>query len=165
MRRVWTKWKSPLPDWRLIAVGRIGRGPEADLFNRYNDRLRPKLTVSELLEGRGAPAEIKRREGDAILATLPANAFAVALDLGARPIDSETFSALTTTWLERARPIAFLIGGAEGLDTTVMARADHTLSLGALTWPHMLVRVMLAEQLFRARAIASNHPYHRAGRP
>jgi 23S rRNA (pseudouridine1915-N3)-methyltransferase len=67
--------------------------------------------------------------------------------------------------MESARPLAFIIGGAEGLDATVMTRADHTLSLGPLTWPHMLVRVLLAEQLFRARAIATGHPYHRAGRP
>ncbi len=148
-----------------MAVGRIGRGPEADLFTRYNDRLRPKLTVVEITEGRGSPAEIKRREGEAILAALPATAFVVALDLGATAPDSERFSAQLTHWLEAARPIAFVIGGAEGLDATVMARSNHTLSLGALTWPHMLVRVLLAEQLFRARAIATGHPYHRAGRP
>ncbi len=148
-----------------MAVGRIGRGPEAELFTRYNDRLRPKLTVVELPEGRGSAAEIKRREGEAILAALPANSFVVPLDLGAAAPDSEKFSAQLTSWIELARPIAFVIGGAEGLDKAVMARADHVLSLGALTWPHILVRVMLAEQLFRARAIATGHPYHRAGRP
>ncbi len=154
-----------LTDWRLVAVGRIGRGPEADLFTRYNDRLRPTLSVHEITEGRGSPAEIKRREADGILAAIPAQAFAVALDLGAPAPDSERLAALLTGWIEAARPIAFLIGGAEGLDATIMARANHTLSLGPLTWPHMLVRVLLAEQLFRARAIATGHPYHRAGRP
>jgi 23S rRNA (pseudouridine1915-N3)-methyltransferase len=89
----------------------------------------------------------------------------VALDLGVVAPDSERFSALLTGWIEAARPIVFVIGGAEGLDRSVMARTDHTLSLGPLTWPHMLVRVLLAEQLFRARAIATGHPYHRAGRP
>lgn len=148
-----------------MAVGRIGRGPEADLFTRYNDRLRPKLSVHEITEGRGSPLEIKRREADGILAAIPSNAFAVALDLGVTAHNSERFAALLTTWIEAARPIAFIIGGAEGLDATVMARADHIFSLGALTWPHMLVRVLLAEQLFRARAIATGHPYHRAGRP
>ena len=148
-----------------MAVGRIGRGPEADLFTRYNDRLRPKLSVHEITEGRGSPAEIKRREGEAILAAIPPAAFAIALDLGVTAPDSERFSAQLTGWMEAARPMAFIIGGAEGLDSHVMARANHTLSLGPLTWPHMLVRVLLAEQLFRARAIATNHPYHRAGRP
>ncbi|MGI4802366.1 MAG: 23S rRNA (pseudouridine(1915)-N(3))-methyltransferase RlmH, partial [Janthinobacterium lividum] len=63
------------------------------------------------------------------------------------------------------RLLCFLVGGAEGLDATVMARADSSLSLGALTWPHMLVRGLLAEQLYRAQAIRTGHPYHRAGRP
>jgi 23S rRNA (pseudouridine1915-N3)-methyltransferase len=64
-----------------------------------------------------------------------------------------------------ARPLCFLIGGAEGLDRTVIARADFTLSLGRMTWPHLLVRAMLAEQIYRARSIAAGHPYHRFGRP
>lgn len=157
--------RPPLAEWRLVAVGRIGRGPEAELFNRYNDRLRPKLVVTELAEGRGSAPEIKRREADAILAALPTQAFVIALDLGSTASDSESFAARLTQWIEAARPIAFVIGGAEGLDRSVMMRADHVLSLGPLTWPHMLVRVLLAEQLFRARAIATGHPYHRAGRP
>ncbi len=150
---------------RLIAVGRLRAGPEADLFTHYNARLRPKLTVTEVAEGRGAPAEIKRREAEALLAALPPNAFVVALDLAGQAPDSEAFSTLLERWLGLSRPLCFVIGGAEGLDAPVLARADAALSLGRLTWPHMLVRVLLAEQLFRARAIASGHPYHRAGRP
>jgi 23S rRNA (pseudouridine1915-N3)-methyltransferase len=150
---------------RLIAVGRLRAGPEADLFARYNARLRPPMTVTEVPEGRGAPAEIKRREGEALLAALPPTAFAVALDLGGQTPDSEALSVVLERWLGLSRPLCFLIGGAEGLDAPVLARADASLSLGRLTWPHMLVRVLLAEQLFRARAIASGHPYHRAGRP
>jgi len=61
--------------------------------------------------------------------------------------------------------VCFLIGGAEGLDASVLARADAVLSLGPLTWPHMLARAMLAEQLYRAQAIRTGHPYHRTGRP
>jgi 23S rRNA (pseudouridine1915-N3)-methyltransferase len=68
-------------------------------------------------------------------------------------------------WLGMGRPVGFLIGGAEGLDAPVVARADATVSLGAMTWPHFLVRAMLAEQLYRARTIVSGHPYHRDGRP
>ncbi len=148
-----------------MGVGGFGRGPEADLFARYAARLRPPLAVTELAEGRGAVVEIKRREADAILAALPAGAFAVALDLGGAAPTSEALSALLDRWLESGRPVCFLIGGAEGLDARVLARADATLSLGPLTWPHMLARVMLAEQLYRARAISAGHPYHRAGRP
>ena len=150
---------------RLIAVGRMREGPEAELVQRYAARLRPSLTITETPEARGGVAEIKRREAAALLAALPDKAFAVALDMAGEMHDSETFAALLERWLGSSRPLCFLIGGAEGLDASVLARADYVLSLGRLTWPHLLVRVMIAEQLFRARSIASGHPYHRAGRP
>lgn len=150
---------------RVIAIGRLRDGPEAALFARYAARLRPPLALTEIAEARGSPAELKRREGAAILAALPDNAFVVALDLGGRAPDSEGFAALLDRWLGISRPLCFLIGGAEGLDAPVIARADHVLSLGPLTWPHFLVRAMLAEQLYRARSIAAGHPYHRTGRP
>ncbi len=150
---------------RLIAIGKLRSGPERDLFDRYNDRLRPKLVVTELPEATGAPAEIKRREGEAILAALLPQSRAIALDLGAEAPTSEALAKLLETWLATAKPLAFMIGGAEGLSAPVLARADHALSLGPLTWPHFLVRPLLAEQLYRARCIATGHPYHRAGRP
>ena len=150
---------------RVIAVGRLKDAPEAALFARYAERMRPKLTLTEIPEARGAPAEIKRREGAALLAALPGAAFTVALDLGGHAPDSTGFAALLDRWLALGRPVCFLVGGAEGLDAAVLARADVTLSLGALTWPHFLARAMLAEQLYRARSIAAGHPYHRAGRP
>jgi 23S rRNA (pseudouridine1915-N3)-methyltransferase len=150
---------------RVIAVGRLRAGPEAELFARYNARLRPPMSVVEVAEGHGAPVESKRREGEALLAALPPGGFAVALDLGGVAESSEAFAVRLERWLGQPRTLCFVIGGAEGLDAAVLARADAVLSLGPLTWPHMLVRVMLAEQLFRARAIASGHPYHRAGRP
>lgn len=150
---------------RLIAVGRQREGPEAALFARYQARLRPALVVTEIPEARGTPAEIKRREAAALLAALPEAAFAVALDCGGEAPDSARLAALLERWLGLGRPVCFLIGGAEGLDATVTARADYVLSLGALTWPHLLVRAMLTEQLYRARSIAAGHPYHRAGRP
>jgi 23S rRNA (pseudouridine1915-N3)-methyltransferase len=150
---------------KLIAVGKLRAGPAAELFERYNARLRPRLEVLEVAEGVGAPAEVKRREGEAVLAALPRDAFAVVLDLGAAAPTSEAFAGLLDGWLAAGRKPAFLIGGAEGFSAAVLARADHILSLGPLTWPHMLVRVMLVEQIYRARAIMAGHPYHRAGRP
>ncbi len=149
---------------RLIAVGKL-RGAEAELFARYNARLRPPMAVTEVAEGHGAPAECKRREGQSLLAALPSPAFAVALDSGGTAPDSAAFALLLERWLGSSRPVCFLIGGAEGLDGSVLARADAALSLGPMTWPHLLVRPMLAEQVFRAQCIASGHPYHRAGRP
>jgi 23S rRNA (pseudouridine1915-N3)-methyltransferase len=150
---------------RLIAVGRLRAGPEAELFERYNRRLRPRIAVTEVPDGHGAPAEIKRREAEALLAALPDDACAVALDQVAPALSSEQFAQRLEAWLASGQPVAFVVGGAEGLAKPVLDRANHVFSLGALTWPHMLVRVMLAEQIFRARAIASGHPYHRAGRP
>ncbi len=150
---------------RLIAIGRMRPGPEAELCARYIARLRPALTVTELPDGHGAPAEIKRREADALLAALTPDMFAVALDLGRPAPTSEGLSRALETWLGLGRPLAFLIGGAEGLAAPVLSRADHVLSLGPLTWPHLLARVMLVEQLYRARAIAAGHPYHRGSRP
>jgi 23S rRNA (pseudouridine1915-N3)-methyltransferase len=149
----------------VIAIGRLRDGPEAALFERYNVRLRPRLVVTELAEGRGEPVEVKRREGAALVSALPRQAFAVALDSGGEMPGSEALSARLEQWLATGRPVCFVIGGAEGLDASVTARADFVLSFGALTWPHFLVRAMLAEQLYRARSISSGHPYHRGGRP
>jgi len=122
--------------------------------------------LTELPEVRATnPAEVRRREGEALLAALDGNALAVALDLGGEAPSSERLAVLTARWDETGRPTAFLVGGAEGLDPSVLARADHILSLGPLTWPHFLVRGLLAEQLYRAQAIRAGHPYHRAWRP
>ena len=150
---------------QLIAVGKLRPGPERDLFDRYNARLRPALSVTEVAEGAGAPREAKRREGVALLAALPNGAHAVALDLGGDAPGSEGLARLLERWLERSRSLCFLVGGADGLDPAVTARADALLSFGPMTWPHLLVRVMLAEQLYRAQSILAGHPYHRAGRP
>lgn len=150
---------------RMIAVGRLREGPEAELFARYNARLRPQVLLTEIAEARGAPAEVKRREAAVLLAAVPESAYVIALDAGGCAPDSEELARLLERWLARNRGICFLVGGAEGLDATVLSRADYVLSLGRLTWPHFLVRAMLAEQVYRARSIAAGHPYHRAGRP
>ena len=151
---------------QLLAIGRLRNSPEADLFARYNTRLRPALVVTEFAEGRGAPAEVKRRESAALLAAMPPSAFVIVLDQGGDTPDSARLAERLDHWLGLGRPICFVIGGAEGLDAPVLARANYVLSFGPLTWPHLLARAMLAEQLYRARAIAMGHPYHRpAGRP
>ncbi len=149
----------------ILAVGRLKPGPERALYEHYAARLRPPPTVTEIAEARGSAAEVRRREGAALLAALPAGAAGVALDLGGDMPGSEAFAGLLDRLAATGRTVAFLIGGAEGLDPAVLARADHRISLGPMTWPHFLVRGMLAEQLFRAQAIRANHPYHRAWRP
>jgi 23S rRNA (pseudouridine1915-N3)-methyltransferase len=150
---------------RLIAVGKLKAGPEADIVARYAARLRPGLTIVEVPEGFGAVTEIKRREAVSLLAALPNNAFTVALDIGGAAPTSEDFARQLQAWQGSGRTLCFLIGGVEGLAAEVLARADAVLSFGKLTWPHMLVRVMLVEQMFRAHSILAGHPYHRAGRP
>ena len=134
-------------------------------MERYTQRLRPKLAMLELADGSGAPAEIKRREGEAILAALTPSSLAVALDQGGALPGSAGLARLLEGWLSSGRTLAFLIGGAEGLSAPVLARADMVVSFGPFTWPHMLARVMLAEQLYRAQSILAGHPYHRSGRP
>jgi 23S rRNA (pseudouridine1915-N3)-methyltransferase len=148
-----------------MAVGRLGDGPEAALFERYNTRLRPRLVTVEVPIARGSAPVIKRKEGAALLAALPRDPFVVPLDLGGHALDSEAFSARLGLWARLARPICFVIGGAEGLGAAVVDRADYVLSLGPMTWPHFLVRAMLAEQLYRAQSMAQGHPYHRSSRP
>lgn len=150
---------------RLVTIGRFKSGAEGALFAQYNARLRPPLELTEIPEASGSQAEARRREGAAILAALPPNALLVALDLGAAAPSSEALAQHTERWEAAARPLCFAIGGAEGLDPSVTRRAEHRLSLGPLTWPHLLVRALLAEQLFRAQCIRTNHPYHRAWRP
>jgi len=93
---------------------------------------------------------------------LPKGATAVALDAGGKQFSSEAFAARLAAWRESgAAELAFLIGGADGIAETVLTRADFILSLGAMTWPHLLARVMLLEQLYRAQQIIAGHPYHR----
>ena len=150
---------------RLLAIGKLKPGPEAALFEHYNARLRPPLAVTELPEARGSAAEVRRREGAALLAALPEGALLVAMDLGGTAPTSEALARLAERWEGTGRPLAFAIGGAEGLDPAVLARAEHLLSLGPLTWPHFLVRGLLAEQWYRVQAIRSGHPYHRVWRP
>ncbi len=151
---------------RVLAIGKAPKtAPESLLFARYAARLKPALTLTEFNDGQGSGSEIKRREAAVLLGAVTAQDFVVALDSGGQAPDSVAFSGLLTKWLESGRRVSFIIGGAEGLDAAVIARADAKLSLGELTWPHLLARAMLAEQIYRARMIAVGHPYHRAGRP
>lgn len=145
----------------LIAVGKLRAGPERMLFDRYAVRLRPKLDVREIAEAPGPGHEAKRREGAAILAAVPDGALAVAMDLAGQSMTSEAFAAQLTRWTNHPKPLVFMIGGAEGLSEQVLTRAGFRLALGPLTWPHMLARILLAEQIYRAQSIVAGHPYHR----
>lgn len=149
----------------IAAVGRLKSGPERDLYERYAGLLRWPLTLREIEEKRRLPADKrKEREGERILAAFPEGGVVVALDAGGKPLSSEAFARKIGDWRDAGiADVAFAIGGAEGLHEAVKCRADLVWSLGAVTWPHMLVRGLLAEQLYRAQQILAGHPYHRGG--
>ena len=154
----------------IAAVGRMKQGPERELVARYLDRAvlsgKPlALTgfeVTELTESRASSGPARKgEEARALRAGLP-EGMVVALDERGKTIGSEAFANLLARWRDDGRPAAsFVIGGADGLDPDFVRTADLTLSFSPLTWPHQLVRIMLAEQLYRATTILSGHPYHR----
>ena len=153
---------------RIIAVG--DRMPDwvADGFAEYRKRLSHELPL-ELIElkpgqrGKGRDdARAIHEEGVAILAALPHDIHVVALDGCGKPWSSEELAAQLAKWRMAGRDLAFLIGGPDGHAAEVLARAEQSWSLGPLTLPHMLVRLVLAEQLYRASTILAGHPYHRA---
>jgi 23S rRNA (pseudouridine1915-N3)-methyltransferase len=123
----------------------------------------PPPTIVDLEEKRRLPpAELKAREGELILAASPTGARLVALDQGGREWSSRDLAEQLRKWRDAGlADLAFAIGGAEGLGPAVIDRADAVLSLGAMTWPHLLARCMLLEQLYRAQQILAGHPYHR----
>lgn len=153
---------------RIISVGERMPGWVAAGFAEYAKRLSREwpLELVEIKPGaRGKGRDAQRAihdEGQAILAALPRDAHVVALDGRGTPWSSEQLAERLAAWRMGGRDLAFLIGGPDGHAPEVLARADQRWSLGALTLPHMLVRLVLAEQLYRAAMIAAGHPYHRA---
>jgi len=147
----------------ILAVGR-SRDPAVDaLVARYLERLPWRVNLREIeLRGRFDPRRRRRAEGDRLLAAIPSQAAVITLDSRGEAASSEAFAARLEE-LSRRSPVLFVIGGAEGLDERLLARADWVLSLGPMVWPHLLVRAMLVEQLFRAWTISRRHPYHRGG--
>lgn len=147
----------------LIAVGRAKPGPERALFDRYAARLTPPPTVREVeVKKRLDGAALTRAEGDAILAAIPDRAALIVLDERGKSLDSAAFAARLGQWRDAGTgDLALAIGGADGHAPAVRDRAELLLSLGPMTWPHMLVRALVAEQLYRAQCILGGHPYHR----
>ena len=123
----------------------------------------PRPAIVELDEKRRlSPAELKAREAELILAALPAGGRLVALDRSGAEWSSRELAERLRKWRDGGvADLAFAIGGAEGLGPAVIERAEAVLSLGQMTWPHLLCRCMLLEQLYRAQQILAGHPYHR----
>jgi 23S rRNA (pseudouridine1915-N3)-methyltransferase len=148
----------------IAAIGRAGRGPERDLYQHYAGRIRWPLTLRELEEKRKLPlAEMVRREGDLLLEAVPHKAVVVALDRRGKALDSEAFAGWLRRWRDNSvADVAFLIGGADGHGEALLKQASLAVSFGAMTWPHLLARAMLAEQIYRSQQMLAGHPYHRA---
>jgi 23S rRNA (pseudouridine1915-N3)-methyltransferase len=153
---------------RMIAIGERMPGWVAEGFAEYRKRLSHELPL-ELVElkpgarGKGRDdARAVHEEGVSILAAIGRDTHVVALDGRGRTWSSEELAAQLANWRMAGRDLAFLIGGPDGHAPEVLARADQRWSLGPLTLPHMLVRLVLAEQLYRASTLLAGHPYHRA---
>ena len=147
----------------IIAIGRWKRGPERDLFEHYAKRLSPPLELREFEERKKFSLDQrKNKEAELLLSAIPKGARLVVLDGSGKALSSVALAKRIGDWRDTGtRQIAWLIGGADGHGKTVLQAADLSLSLGHQTWPHLLVRAMLAEQLFRVQSILSGHPYHR----
>lgn len=152
----------------IIACGRLRKGPELDLISDYLDRYEKtgrglglgSVSVIEVEDKRGsgmaAEAELLRK-------SIPKGAVTMIMDERGKVLSSIEFSGKLSGWRDAGvQDLAILIGGADGLDPSLRAEADFALSFGKMVWPHMLVRVMLSEQLYRAASILGNAPYHRA---
>ncbi len=154
----------------IAAVGRLKRGPEVELSERYRERavksgrgigLR-SLEIVEIAESRARDAQRRMLEESIALANvIPEGAATVLLDPRGETLDSNSFVKRLRGWNDGGRDAVFVIGGPDGLAPTLSEQADLHLAFGALTWPHQLVRVMLLEQIYRAITILSGHPYHR----
>jgi len=136
----------------IVARGKIGRSPEAELVDRYLKRIAWPTKITELPDTGGN------------MPPLPSNSVTIALDERGDALQSAEFARKLERWRDDGkREARFLIGAAHGHGEEQRSSADLLLSFGAATWPHLLVRAMLAEQLFRATSILANHPYHREG--
>jgi 23S rRNA (pseudouridine1915-N3)-methyltransferase len=155
----------------ILAVGRLKAGPERLLYDRYGERIAGagkgvgiSLALREFGESRAGSATVRIADETAsIAAATPDGAPVVVLDSTGKSIASAAFAERLGRWRDGgARDVALVIGGPDGLDRAIVARADLVLAFGAMTWPHQLVRIMLAEQIYRAVTILAGHPYHRA---
>lgn len=147
----------------LNAVGRMKKGPLLDLIQEYSKRLSWTLSITEIEAKLGLSGDVlKQAEGEVLLKAVPDGEYVIALDERGQELSSQGFSnLLEDIQHHHGGTVHFIIGGADGLSDQVRERAQRLVSFGKTTWPHMMVRVMLLEQLYRAQQIQKGHPYHR----
>lgn len=150
-------------DLRVLAIGRSMPGWIRSGWEEYARRMPPqvRLGLVELPPGRGADAAVRASEAEALLARCPDRAVKIALDERGESWTTRDFASRLERWQLDGDPVCFLVGGAAGHDAALIERCAHRWSLSRLTFPHMLVRVVLAEQIYRAWTCLSGHPYHR----
>src|SRR5436305_7989978 len=154
----------------VAAVGKLKRGPEQELAERYRERAAKSgrgiglrsLEIVEIAESRARDAQRRMFEESIALANvIPRGAATALLDPRGEMIDSGLFAKRLSVWNDAGRDVVLVIGGPDGLAQTLSDEADLRLAFGMQTWPHQLVRIMLLEQIYRATTILSGHPYHR----
>lgn len=152
----------------LRVIGRAQETWHVEALESYLDRLSPfqKVDLIELPEGHGGSAKpnlakTRKVEAESLLKGIPDGAFVVALDETGKRFDSTTFAKKFESWAEGGRQVVFLIGGSWGLDASIRERADVVFSLGEMTLPHLLARIVLLEQLYRAETILAGKTYHK----
>ena len=145
---------------RILAVGHQKASPEKDLCEEYLKRIKQTITIGEIDAPKGSTSA---QEAPLILKKLIKPSFVVALDERGETLTSPNFAKKIGIWQNQApgNEITFLIGGADGFDNKIRKKANFLISFGKQTWPHMIVRVMLLEQIYRAQQILAGHPYHR----
>jgi 23S rRNA (pseudouridine1915-N3)-methyltransferase len=145
---------------RIIAVGRQKASPTLDLCDEYLKRMKWNVSIKEIDAPKGSTSA---QEAPLILKQLPKQAFIIALDERGETLTSPEFAKKLGKWHNQApdHDLTFLIGGADGFTDEIRKKAGFLMSFGKQTWPHMLVRVMLMEQIYRAQQILAGHPYHR----
>jgi 23S rRNA (pseudouridine1915-N3)-methyltransferase len=147
----------------IAAVGRDRSGPTRDLFEEYCRRCPWPIRLLEIPPRTSAPLERRSaEEAERLSSAVSSDSALIALDENGRNLTSRALASKIGAWQRQGRSeLACLIGGPDGLDPALIERADLVLALGRMTWPHRLVRVLLAEQLYRAATILAGHPYHR----
>lgn len=143
----------------IIAVGRLKKGtPFHALLDNYTKQLKSDLKITEIDERR---FQDKTQQNQEIINKIPESSYLIVLDETGQDTSSRSFADLIQKKCETGTNICFIIGGADGLNNSVLEKAHKIISFGTFTWPHKMVRVMLVEQIYRAHQIKSGHPYHR----
>lgn len=147
----------------ILAVGRLKKGAETELITHYTKQMRGTLTITELVD---APSKLpaatrKAQEAKALMQHIAKTAHVIALDARGQQATSPTLAQHVETARNQGKSQCYwIIGGQDGLDDSILSRANFTLAFGGVTWPHKLARIMLAEQIYRAESILAGHPYH-----